>query len=235
MISVCLATYNGGRFIKDQIDSILPQLGERDELIVSDDNSVDETVEIVHSIGDKRIQVLVSPGYKNPVKNFEYALNHCKGDKIFLSDQDDVWLPDKVAKFLGKLETADLVLSDFKIVDTDLNVLQESFFETHRSENGFIKNILRNSYVGSSIAFNRKILTAALPFPEEVPMHDWWIGLIAEAIGKVAVIDEPLLLYRRHTANASSTSAKSQYSFVQKIKMRISIILMLAKRLYLKK
>lgn len=235
MISVCLATYNGSSFIKEQIDSILPQLGKTDELIVSDDNSDDDTVEVIQSIGDNRIQLVVSPGFKNPARNFENALNQSKGDIIFLSDQDDIWLPQKVAKFLVELKTADLVLSDFKIVDTQLNTLNESFIETHKSRNGLINNILRNSYVGSSIAFNRKILTTALPFPENVPMHDWWIGLIAEAIGKVSILNEPLLLYRRHSNNASSTSAKSQYSFVQKLKMRISIMAMLANRLYLKK
>lgn len=97
MISVCIATYNGEKFIKQQLTSILEQLAPADEIIVSDDNSKDNTRNIIEELNDGRIKIIDGPGMSSPTKNFEQALKHAKGDYIFLADQDDVW---KRAKFL---------------------------------------------------------------------------------------------------------------------------------------
>ena len=112
MISVCMATYNGEKYIREQIDSILAQLGDKDELIVSDDGSADATLSIVRSFSDPRIKIISNTGKHGTNGNFENALKHAQGDYIFLSDQDDVWLPGKVNICLQALQTAHLVVHD---------------------------------------------------------------------------------------------------------------------------
>ena len=129
MISVCLATYNGESFLKEQIDSILCQLSLEDEIIVSDDGSSDKTIEILNAYGDSRIKIYKGPCQNNPALNFENALAQARGDYIFLSDQDDVWELNKVEVCLKYLKNYDLVLSDCSIVDRDLQLIYKSFFD----------------------------------------------------------------------------------------------------------
>lgn len=95
MISVCMATYNGEEYIKEQLESILCQLGEMDEIIISDDGSTDNTLNIIESYNDSRIKIHINTGKHGFVYNFENALQKAKGEYIFLSDQDDIWLPEK--------------------------------------------------------------------------------------------------------------------------------------------
>jgi len=108
-ISVCMASYNGEKYIRQQIDSILPQLGESDELIISDDSSTDDTISVVKSINDNRIKLIKDQKFKSPVSNFENAIKNATGDFIFLCDQDDIWQPNKVESVLPFLKQYDLV------------------------------------------------------------------------------------------------------------------------------
>ena len=103
MISVCIATYNGEKYIKEQLDSIIPQLGHEDEIVISDDGSSDSTLDIINSINDERIRITVNQGKHGVNSNFNNALLHAKGDFIFLADQDDIWLSGKVAECLKAL------------------------------------------------------------------------------------------------------------------------------------
>jgi len=200
MVSVCLASYNGEKFIREQILSILHQLNFDDELIISDDSSTDHTVEIIKSIDDSRVKLLAINQFRDPIKNFQNALNHAKGEVIFLSDQDDVWLTDKYSDTLQLLKSYDLIVSDSIIVDEQLNTLHPSFFKYFKSGKGLIKNVVKSSYYGSCMAFKKVILDAALPFPDTKEIgHDLWIGLVAEMTGKVFFYSKPLILYRRHT------------------------------------
>src|SRR5689334_3167479 len=115
-ISVCLATYNGADFVVEQLESILCQLGPDDEVVVSDDSSTDGTVERIVGLGDRRVTVHRNETNLGYSKNFENALRLSTGDVVFVADQDDVWLPDKVATMVQALETHDLVVSDVSIV-----------------------------------------------------------------------------------------------------------------------
>ncbi len=200
MVSVCLASYNGEKFIKEQILSILHQLNFDDELIISDDSSTDHTVEIIKSIDDSRVKLLAINQFKDPIKNFQNALKNAKGEVVFLSDQDDVWLTDKYSDTLQLLKSYDLVVSDSIIVDEQLNTLHPSFFKYFKSGKGILKNMLKSSYYGSCMAFNRMLLDTALPFPDTKEIgHDLWIGLVAEMTGEVLFYQKPLILYRRHS------------------------------------
>lgn len=223
-ISVCMATYNGEKYIKEQLASILPQLQENDEVIISDDSSTDKTTEIIESFNDKRIILIKYQKFKSPIFNFENSLKKATGDVIFLSDQDDVWMNNKVAILLKYLNDFDLILSDAFVVDENLNVISDSFYSINGSKKGLLKNIIKNSYLGCTMAFNRKILNKSLPFPKTIPMHDWWLGLIGEKYGKTFFVKEKLIKYRRHGENASPTGEKSTYNFINKLNFRIKII-----------
>lgn len=223
-ISVAMAVFNGEKYLKDQISSILVQLAEDDELVVSIDESSDGSLEILKQYSDKdsRIKLIKGPN-EGVVKNFEKAILNCTGDYIFLSDQDDLWEKGKILKVSEYLnnESVDLVLHDAKVADKDLNVIYESFFSLRKSKPGILKNIFKNSYIGCCMAFKSELKEKILPFPENIPMHDQWIGLIAEKYGKVKFIKETLIIYRRHEQNKTELSHSS---FKNMIKWRINII-----------
>lgn len=225
-ISVALAAYKGEQYIAEQLNSILPQLGDDDEIIVSDDYPSGKTREAVAEIRDKRIRYIEGQS-KGVVSNFENALNACTGDVIFLCDQDDVWMPDKVEKVLDAIRKgADLVLHDAAVTDGALNITQPSFFEVRGSNASYAKNLIKNSFVGCCMAFTRKVMEESLPFPRELPMHDWWIALVAIKKGyKTVLLNESLIKWRRHGENV--TGGKT--SAVQKMKWRLQMLLSLAR------
>jgi glycosyltransferase involved in cell wall biosynthesis len=218
-----MPTYNGEKYIREQMDSILIQIGEGDEIIVSDDSSSDSTVEIIKSYNDSRVTILDGNNFHSPIFNLENALNHSQGDCIFLADQDDVWMPNKFAICLDLLNIYDCVVSDAKVVDSNKNITNESFFKLNNSRRGFFHNLIKNGYLGCCMCFNRKILQKALPFPKNIPMHDSWIGLVSEVYGKSLFYKTPLIYYRRHDNTASSTAGKSEYILYQKIIHRVHL------------
>lgn len=231
MISICMAVKNGEMFIQEQLKSILPQLAVTDELIVSDDHSTDNTIKLIEGFGDNRIRVINNPG-NGILDNFQNALFHVKGDKIFLADQDDVWAPNKVERMAPFLDKYAVVVCDCTIVDKDLNPGPCSFFELNKPNTGIFKNIFRNSYIGCCMAFNRALLDKVLPFPRNIPMHDLWIGLIAELHYSVFFLPEKLVLYRRHPNNASSTANKSSRSITRRMASRYHLIKNLIRATY---
>lgn len=206
-VSVLLASYNGEKYIAQQLESILCQLGSEDEVIISDDGSTDGTLKIIEGFAakDNRIRVVNGPRC-GVVANFDHLLSLATGEVIFLSDQDDVWLDCKVERVLKEFENQEvtLVLHDVEIVDRDLSPISSSFFEFRGSGAGFIRNLIKNSFMGSAMAFRKGIVSQVCPIPASVPMHDQWIGLICSLTGETKLISEPLGLYRRHGGNASS-------------------------------
>ncbi|NDP19744.1 MAG: glycosyltransferase family 2 protein [Paludibacter sp.] len=228
MISVCLPTYNGEKYILQQIESILIQLSDIDELILSDDGSTDNTCNIIKAIKDIRINLITNPT-NGVISNVENALMNAKGDFIFLSDQDDIWLPNKVSVSLTALTNSDLIISDCYITDKDLNIIGESFFKRNNSKRNKWKALIRNSYLGCCMAFNRSVLNDALPFPTDIPMHDIWIGNVAAFRHKVSFIDDKLIYYRRHGYNASTAAEPSNANILSQIKFRTTLFIGLIK------
>lgn len=219
-ISVALAAYKGEKYIAEQLSSILSQLSENDEVVVSDDFPQGETKRIVEQMCDSRIEYIEGPT-QGVCANFENALKHCTGDIIFLADQDDVWLENKVKTVCEALEENDLVMHDAYITDSFLNKSGETCFTVHNANTGFLKNLKRNSFTGCCMAFRKDILAQVLPLPKGLPMHDWWIGLVAIKKGyRVSLINEPLMLWRRH--EGSVTGKKT--SLLQKLKFRLKMI-----------
>ena len=218
-ISVCMAIKNGAPFLRDQISSILPQLAVDDELIISDDNSGDDSINIIQAFKDTRIRV-VQNSCGGIVSNFETSLRAARGMYLFLADQDDVWKEDKIRTMLPYLQKYDLVVSDCSIVDEFLAPINESFFRRNHSGKGILRNLFRNSYMGCCMAFHKRVLKKALPFPKEIRMHDAWIGLIGEFHFTVHFVNTNLVYHRRHTKNATSTSQSSKANWVDRINGR---------------
>lgn len=222
-ISVCMATYNGEKYIREQLKSILIQLKSTDEVIISDDGSTDKTLEIVNFLNDSRIKIVLNQGEKGYTRNFENALKNSTGDIIFLADQDDVWKKNKVKDMMKEFSAYDLVVSDAEIVDKDLNLLNESHFSLRGVKGGFLNNFLKTRYVGACMAFKREILKKVLPFPKNQKLcaHDYWITIIGEAFYRVKLLNQPLIKYRRHESNASNGGNKSKNTLLKKIKVRL--------------
>ena len=233
MISVCIATHNGEKYIKQQLDSILSQLGQGDEVVVSDDGSTDGTLSVINKMNDSRIKVY---HYKQPLttkhpheyvcRNFENTLNHAQGDYIFLSDQDDEWLPNKVAICMKALESHDLVLHDFSHMDENGNITKALHYNgTFRPKNFFLR---KGKHFGCAMAFRKEILDYILPFPKHLILHDFWIGILAESLGNFYFENRALIKYRIHSQNTSVV--KNTLSF--KLTYRLSIILEVVKRIF---
>jgi len=172
-----------------------------------DDGSRDDSLGVLQSIQDPRLHVHHNERNLGVVQAFERALNLAGGDIVFLSDQDDVWLSGKVAKALkvfASNPSVTMVASDAILIDEQGRTLNESFFSVRgRFSGGFIRNFIKNKYLGCTLSFRRTMLRNFLPIPQDVPMHDIWFGLLNEIYGKAYFLDEPLNAYRRHRRNAS--------------------------------
>ncbi|TAE27352.1 MAG: glycosyltransferase family 2 protein [Cytophagales bacterium] len=228
-VSVCMAAYNGEQFIERQLRSILSQLAEEDEIIISDDGSTDRTLQVVSELADNRIKVVCNRHKRGPAGNFETALELATGDYIILSDQDDIWLPDKVKDISELLANNDLVLTDCEIIDQDGKLLHPSFFTMRGSRRGFWHNLFRNSYIGCCMAFRRAVLSYALPFPRTIFLHDWWIGLLVELRGSIVLYEKPLIKYVRHGNNFSPTGGKG-YGLAKRVRIRFFLLWNVIKR-----
>ena len=222
MISVCIATYNGEKYIKEQLDSIINQLDKNDEIIISDDGSSDNTLKIIESYNDSRI-FLYKNSFKNVVLNFEFAIDKSTGDYIFLSDQDDIWHKDKVKSFMEcflKNSNVTLLISDFQIIDQNgLNL--DGVYNKNEFSTSLVKNVIINNFIGCAMAFTSSTKNAIMPFPKNIAMHDWWIGTCSKLYGEINFIDKKLHFYRRHGSNLTTEVGAKVGT---KIKWRLNLI-----------
>ena len=207
MISVCIATRNGEKYLQQQLQSILTQLGPGDEIIISDDSSTDGTVGIIKAFADPRIRLLENNTFYSPIYNFENALKHAAGDIIALADQDDVWLDNKMEVILQQLvdrcDQFALIMMDGYVIDGEGNRTGQTLFERKPPQKGIWANLYDNTFTGCALAFTRELLEVALPFPPGIPMHDSWLGLLALRFGEVNFIESRTMEYRRHGVNVS--------------------------------
>ncbi|MCF0259069.1 MAG: glycosyltransferase family 2 protein [Erysipelotrichaceae bacterium] len=211
-VSVVMAACNGEKYLPAQLDSVLMQLDESDEVILTIDPSTDRTWQIAREYARRFGQVKVFSGPSKGIAfNFENGLNHVSNDYVFLCDQDDVWMPGKVKAMKEALDQPGVLLAvhDCIVTDENLKTIYPSYYKAHKSRKSRMANLIRNSFIGACIAFRKDLLNTALPFPGNLPMHDQWLGLAALKKGKVAWLDEPYVYYRRHGKNASGLSHSS--------------------------
>ena len=212
-IEILLATYNGEKYVGEQIDSIINQTYNNWELLIRDDNSKDRTLEILkeYEKKDKRIKIIEDKkGNLGFVKNFEELLNNSKEDWVMFSDQDDYWLENKIEKYVAILNTSSedilkkpmLIHSNSFICDDNLEIIKDEFINSKIAHKYNEDDFYFAYFVqGSTVLINRKIIDLALPFSKNVTVHDRYFHLLAEFLGKRIFINESLIKYRQHSNN----------------------------------
>lgn len=233
-----MATYNGAKYIRSQVESILEQLRPVDELIVCDDSSSDETVAILLSYGDSRIRVHQNPIRLGYVRNFERAMSLARGDYIFLSDQDDVWVPGRVHDMMGVMQAhpqALLVSSNFDLIDVK-GVKTGDFRGL-----GPVKRLRwlqvaaifagKAPYYGCTFLMRREALRYCLPIPADIESHDIWFALVTSALGRVVNLPDSTLQHRLHSSNVTVRSRRpwkvvlrSRLIFVRALFSRLCVL-----------
>ncbi len=217
LISIAMTTYNGDKYLKEQLDSIYSQTHKNIEIIVSDDCSTDGTVEILDkyskSHGLKYHRNNNNLGF---VKNFEYAISLCKGEYIALSDQDDIWVDNKLETLIKKIKSNLLIHSDCKIINENGDITSN----TWKKELGYFDDIdnlmFRNVVTGCTVLFNRDLLKTLLPFPDGLAYHDWWLAICASRNNnRICYTTECLTLYRQHSNQ--DTGAGEEVNFFLKV------------------
>lgn len=225
-VSIAMAAYNGEKYISEQIDSILLQLKENDELVISLNPSSDKTKNIINRYVEKdcRVKLFVCEE-KGVISNFENAIKHCNNEIIFLSDQDDIWLSEKIQTVLPLFQLKEVIAVAHRsmLVDSGLKPIGVSNWEKHSVQKiSPFRIICKNCIQGSCLAFRREILKYALPFPKNLPMHDSWLGIVAACLGKVILVSDELILYRQHENNVTS---RNHQKIMKMIKDRLQLFI----------
>ena len=221
-VDILLATYNGEKYLVEQLESILNQTYKDFNLIISDDCSEDSTVKILEEYAKKDSRITIFKQEKNlgVISNFEFLLSKVESDYFMFSDQDDIWNEDKIEKTLNKLEEtdSDVVFTDLMVVDDKLNVLYNSYWELKGLKNKILKYnsfeaLYLNNYVtGCTMLMKKEVIEKALPLPKSTKyiLHDYWIALIASQSGKVEFLNEPTIKYRQHKNNRIGSKTRTE-------------------------
>jgi glycosyltransferase involved in cell wall biosynthesis len=206
-----MAAYNGAAHIREQLDSILAQLGPSDEVIVVDDGSTDGTKDFLRSMADPRVRVVFNESNLGYVRNFEKALGLSTGEIIMLSDQDDVWLPGRVDVLVTALEGAELAASNFSYFGGSPSRIERLRLKSGGSRHRILNLVLLwigiRPYYGCSMSMTRGFLQAALPFPAFLTeTHDKWLAMLANVRGTIVHVESETLSRRLHETNTTPKS-----------------------------
>jgi hypothetical protein len=214
VVEILLATRNGERFLRQQIDSLLAQDAN---ILARDDGSRDATPQILADYAAQhpiRFRIITGPPTGSAKNNFLELVRHATADYICFSDQDDIWLPNKVQQCLAAIKSLEaatgnqtplLAFHDLRVVDESLTTIHESmwsFSGIHPDDVNHLPRLLGRSVVtGCASMINRPMLALAQRMPVEATMHDRWIALLAASMGRAAILRKPLVLYRQHQSN----------------------------------
>lgn len=229
-IDILMATYNGEKYVKEQIFSILNQSYQNFRLLISDDHSKDETKNILVSLSKQypdKISLVTSDKNLGAKENFSFLMQHAKASYIMFSDQDDLWMKDKIAKTFEEMmrmeekhgkDSCLLIHSDLTVVNQDCKVLGNSFWKYSNfnaaSFHTMNRFLIQNVVTGCTMMVNRQLLELSHPVPKESLMHDWWIALVASAFGKIGIVKEATILYRQHGNNTLGAKKFGVISFL---------------------
>lgn len=217
-ISVCLASYNGAAHIREQVDSILADLGPDDQVVVVDDASQDETVALLEGLGDPRVRVVRSGRNRGHVKAFERAIGEATGEIIMLSDQDDVWPAGRTATLATALATADVAAGNYAVLGDERRGPMPPLtpvMDGHGLRNIAGLMVGRRQYWGSCMAFRSDLRPVLLPFPRMVEAHDHWLAVVGNVSGRTAHAVDTVTLRRLHEGNLSPVRRRRMGKVVQ--------------------
>ncbi len=224
-ISVAMATYNGEKYIKEQLESIISQSIQPHEVIICDDCSTDNTIEIIENLNNPIIKIYRNTSKIGVVENFKKAVSLAiDGNFIALSDQDDIWFKHKLETLYNSIAhykesvIPTIAYSDLILVDNNKMVINESFWNElnhHNHLHNFSTLLFGNFITGHSILMNSSMKKELLYKPNDTILHDVWIALIALGIGKAVRIDQPLAFYRQHDLNINYNSKKRKPSKIK--------------------
>ena len=234
LISIVMATYNGEKYLRPQIESILTQSYENIELVVVDDASTDRTLSILKEFAVRDNRIYIYPAEKNlGIKaNFERGIRLAKGEFIALADQDDIFRSDKLEVLINTLKAypeRDLAISDLSLIDENGNVLSESMWKSQKMNpsagHPFRCLVYENFATGCAMMIRRRLLDSALPFPPNWGMHDWWIAVVAasENAGGIYLVREALTSYRQHASNVIGARKRAPLSISKNIAIFFSV------------
>lgn len=228
-ISIALCTYNGERFLQQQLDTIAAQTSLPSELVICDDKSADSTPNILRKFAATApfpVKLHFNETNLGYLKNFEKAVSLCSGDIIAFSDQDDLWRPDKLAMFLQSFSNPDIgmAFSNAALIDGHGKLTGQMLWDRARIDEetkkafaqgeGYKTLHLRNAIHGCTMAFRSKWWPLIESFPSDAHlMHDGWIALMTSLFAEVVMIDEPLLKYRLHAQQATQVERREQAAF----------------------
>ncbi|SEG70611.1 glycosyltransferase family 2 protein [Paenibacillus sp. UNC499MF] len=218
-VVVLLSTYNGANYLESQLNSILAQTHSNTSILVRDDGSSDTTLLILKQYEMKYdcVQLMPQEDNKGPKLSFgrllQEGLSGTKANYFMFADQDDVWLPDKIEKSLARMKQLEetcgqgplLIHTDLKVVDERQRELNPSFWNYQKlnpAKDAFPRLLMQNVITGCTMMINRRLAELSLPVHRDAIMHDWWIGLVASAFGRIGHVPEPTMLYRQHGENS---------------------------------
>jgi len=230
-ISVAIATFNGASYISDQIQSILSQTVLPIEIIICDDLSDDSTTEIINTIisqSNVPIYFQINPKNLGYVKNFEQAISLCKGDIIVLSDQDNIWFPERLEQYQKEFSSGPnigLVIGDAIVVDEHINsfgfMLYSKYKLPNASPNNVLLDLIKSTWIkGCTIAFLSKYRKYLLPINSDIWGHDHWIVFIMSIISNISIINNPLMFLRRH-ATTTGSDPRIDLSLIGRVQNKI--------------
>lgn len=224
-----LAVYNGERYLKEQIDSILGQSVKDIKIVIRNDGSIDNSADIIDYYCKEYPDVISCVGGTptgSAKQNFAKLLENCDSDYIMFCDQDDVWLPQKIETTLEAMQKAEgsskipiLVHTDLKVVDQNLNIISPSFFEFQKliQNNITLPKLLVQNYVtGCTVMINRALKEKCGSISTDCIMHDWWLALISVLFGKLVCVAESTMLYRQHSNNQVGAKASYGIDFIKR-------------------
>ena len=227
-VSVLLSTYNGEKYLKEQLEPLSEQSYTSFNIIARDDSSTDNTLKILKSYD---IELMPESENLGATRSFSALLKYSlESDSQYLMfcDQDDVWKEEKIEKTLIKMKELEskfgdiplLVHTDLEVVDEDLRTIDKSFWhfeQINPNMNAFNRLLMQNTITGCTLMINKKLAQLAMPIPSDAIMHDWWLGLVASQFGKIGFVDETTIKYRQHEKNSIGTNGFSVKYIVQKM------------------
>lgn len=225
LVSIVVATLNGEKYLKKQLESLNNLTYENKEIIISDDGSIDDTISIIEEFGQKSKITFVKNRKQHGINgNFSNAIQYAKGEYIALCDQDDIWLPDKLEQLVEHIDDFDLIHGGVLVIDENDSIhpdqaIQQLYVVDKTKQYHFTDYIKTNHALGCTMLIRTSFLKRIMPIPSDAIFHDWWIVLCAIKKSGIVFLDQPVIQYRQHHTNTAKTTYQDYLWLTKKQKL----------------